>query len=162
MFSLLDTAAHDKIKAKTAAAYGGKENPGLEGEIDSVLGEMVAKIRTKYTASGKTGVAVPMLDFAKMAQYFTLDSITKLAFGHEFGFLRKEEDIHGYLKMLEEVGPSIVLCMSVPFLAKIASSRLVLSLAGPKPGDKTGIGRILPFVAPFSLFDVPLPLITAV
>jgi hypothetical protein len=140
MFSLRNTAAHDKLKAKTAAAYSGKENQSLESEIDFVIAEMVDKIADKYV--GGRGQLVP-LDFARMAQYFTLDSITKVAFGQEFGFLSREEDVHGYIKIIEDIAPLMQLSSEVPMLASIMSSPTVLSLAGPKPEDKDGIGRLM-------------------
>ena len=140
MFSLLNTSAHDKLKAKTAAAYGGKENPALEAEIDSVLIAMIDKIRTKYIPA--SGALVP-LDLARMTQYFTLDSITKIAFGEEFGFLRNEHDMHGYLKIIEDVAPIMHISAEVPMIAKIMSSRFVLGLAGPKHTDTKGMGKLM-------------------
>lgn len=140
MFSLMSTSAHDKLKARTAAAYGGKENLALEMDVDSVLTAMVDKIRAKYIS--KPGVLVP-LDLAKMAQYFTLDSITKIAFGEEFGFLANEKDMHGYLGIIEQVAPVMHLSAEVPALARLMSSPLVLGLAGPKTTDKNGMGKLM-------------------
>lgn len=145
MFSLLSTSAHDKLKAQTAAAYGGKENPSLELDVDSVLVAMIDKIKTKYVSA--SGTIVP-LDLARMAQYFTLDSITKIAFGEEFGFLRNELDMHGYFKIIEDVAPIMHVAAEVPILAKIMSSPLVLALAGPKHTDKKGMGKLMGYVLP--------------
>ena len=85
MLSTLDTATHDRIKAQTAPGYAGKDNPGLEGEINFVLAQMVDKIRSKYATarSGDEKAKKPLLDFASMVQYFTLDSISKVSFGEE-------------------------------------------------------------------------------
>lgn len=148
MFSLRSTVAHDKLKAKTAAAYSGKENPALEMEVDTMLVAMVDKIRTKYLPASSGGL-VP-LDFGRMAQYFTLDSITKIAFGEEFGFLRNEQDMHGYIKTIEDIAPFMQLSSEVPILARIASSPLVLGLAGPKLTDKKGMGRLMKYEAPIT------------
>ncbi|KAK0612494.1 cytochrome P450 [Bombardia bombarda] len=139
MLSITDTPAHDRLKAKTASGYAGKENPGLEGDIDSVLGDMVGLIRDKYArGQGK------LLDLATISQYFTLDSITKVAFGHEFGFLRKEEDVYEWVAMTTELGPAMVTAASIPYLAAIMSTKFMMRITGPKPGDKRGFGRILP------------------
>ena len=140
MFSLRDTVAHDKMKAKTAAAYAGRENPSLEMEVDSVLAEMVDKIRAKYISA--PGKLIP-LDLAKMSQYFTLDSITKIAFGQAFGFLTNERDMFDYMKTIEDVTPFIQTPALVPFLANILSSPIVIKLAGPKYTDKRGMGRLM-------------------
>ena len=38
------------------------------------------------------------MDFAKIAQFFTLDSLTTIAFGYRSGFVTKNEDVYDYLK----------------------------------------------------------------
>jgi hypothetical protein len=151
MFNTLSTATHDKIKAQTAPGYAGKENPGLEGEVDLILAQLVDKIRTKYAGKRRGERSNrPLLDLAIMSQFFTLDSIAKIAFGQEFGLIRKEKDLHGHLKMLEELALTISVASGVPYLRSIMGSKLVLRFAAPKPGDKKGIGRIMPFViSPF-------------
>ncbi|AEO61226.1 cytochrome P450 monooxygenase [Thermothelomyces thermophilus ATCC 42464] len=139
MLSTLDTAAHDRLKAQTAPGYAGKENATLEPDLDAMLGQMTDKIRTKYAAA-TPGDVKPMLDLAMMVQYFTLDSISKLAFGEEFGFLRAEGDIHGYLETVESLAPTTVTILALPFLRDILTSKFMLSLLGPTPKDKRGMG----------------------
>lgn len=149
MFNTLDTATHDRIKAQTAAGYAGKDNPNLEEEIDSVVAEVVSKLRTKYAAkTPQERGKMPMVDLARMAQFFTLDSICKVAFGYEFGHVREERDIYGHIEMFDEVSAPVVLVSGIPLLRAIMASDLVLKLAGPKPGDKKGLGRIMAFVPP--------------
>ncbi|KAJ9144220.1 Cytochrome p450 [Pleurostoma richardsiae] len=140
MFSLRDNAAHDKLKSQTAPGYSGKENPFLEAEVDYVIDEMVQKIRSKYVAG--PGKLVP-LDLAKMCQYFTLDSIGKVAFGQEFGFLGQERDVNHYLQTIEDIAPVMQMCGEIPSLASIVASPLVLRLAGPKVTDTKGLGRLM-------------------
>jgi cytochrome P450 len=143
MFNTLDTAEHDRLKAQTAPGYAGKDNPGLEGEIDAMLAELVGKIRTKYAAE-KPGEVKPHLDMATMAQYFTLDSIAKVAFGQEFGLMREERDLQGHIAMLHEIAPKLTITSIVPWLRAIVGSSFMLRLMGPKPGDKRGVGRMMP------------------
>ncbi|KXX80303.1 Pisatin demethylase [Madurella mycetomatis] len=144
MFSTCDTATHDRLKAQTAAGYAGKDNPHLEAEIDSVVAQMVEKIRTKYAArGGRERSRMPMFDIARMSQYFTLDSIAKVAFGQEFGLIREEKDIYGHIDMLHEVAAPVVFVGGVPYLRAIMGSDFVLAVAGPKPTDKRGLGRIM-------------------
>jgi len=140
MFSLRDNAAHDRLKGLTAPGYAGRENPGLESEVDAVLSDMIAIIRERYIAP--EGKLIP-LDLARMVQYFTLDSITKIAFGEEFGFLRRQEDVHSYIQSIEEMAPMMQTSTEIPALASIVSSPLVLKLMGPKVTDKKGIGRLM-------------------
>ncbi|KAH6855442.1 cytochrome P450 [Chaetomium sp. MPI-CAGE-AT-0009] len=142
MFNTLDTAKHDKLKAQTAPGYAGKDIPTLESDVDLILNVLTSKIRTKYAAVG-SGDRRPMLDLASIAQYFTLDSISKLAFGEEFGLLEAERDIHGHMEMLTEVAPAVNVISVVPYLRTIFGSTFMLKLIGPSPRDKRGLGRIM-------------------
>ncbi|KAL2022953.1 hypothetical protein VTK56DRAFT_4168 [Thermocarpiscus australiensis] len=81
-------------------------------------------------------------DLATMAQYFTLGSIARLAFGQESGLIRAEQDLHGHIAMLYEVARPMVVVSGVPYLRPIMRSSLVLRIAEPKPGDKKGLGDI--------------------
>lgn len=157
MFSLRDDAAHDRLKARTAAAYAGRENPALEAEVDAVLKELVSVIRERYINTGAavagsgsgsgSGTGGPKsLDLAVLSQYFTLDSITKVAFGQAFGFLEREEDVHSYLRGILDIAPVMQMCGEIPALARIVASPLVLSLAGPKLTDKKGVGKLMAYV----------------
>ncbi|KAL1841739.1 hypothetical protein VTJ49DRAFT_6653 [Mycothermus thermophilus] len=146
MFSTLDGAVHDRLKAQTAAGYAGRDNPFLEKDMDYVVGILVEKIKTKYAVRGgeeEGERSKPFLDLATITQYFTLDSIAKLAFGEEFGLVREERDIHGHLAMLHEVTPVLTTVAAVPLLRDIMGSKLVLRLFGPKPTDKKGLGRLM-------------------
>ncbi|KAK4124778.1 cytochrome P450 monooxygenase [Parathielavia appendiculata] len=150
MFSTLDTATHDRLKAQTAPGYTGRDHPTLEAEVDRIVAMMVDRIRSKYAVAGakSTGGAgaeekKPLLDLATMAQYFTLDSISKIAFGEEFGLIREERDIHGHMEIVNEIAAPVVTIAVVPILRAVMGSKLVLKLMGPKPEDKRGVGRML-------------------
>lgn len=174
MFSLRDDVAHDRLKARTATAYAGRENPALEPEVDTVLRELVAVLRatarrqepyqkdgprskdyvpvgpgfgTPGSPTGPTTVRAAAADLAVLAQYFTLDSITRVAFGSAFGFLSRQEDVHAYLQSIREMAAAVIVCAEVPYLARIMSSTLVLRLTGPKLTDKKGVGRLMRCVA---------------
>ncbi|KAK3372602.1 cytochrome P450 [Podospora didyma] len=143
MFSIMETTEHDKVKAKVAAGYGGKEIPGLEGEIiDGMIFLLVHTLRNKYAVTRERKTP-PMLDLASISQYFTLDTITKIAFGQAFGFLTSESDVHGYIQMILDIAPTITMSASIPYLAEIMSSKLVLSVMGPSPRDKKGVGKMM-------------------
>ncbi|CAK7204233.1 hypothetical protein SEUCBS139899_006988 [Sporothrix eucalyptigena] len=143
MFSLRDDVAHDRLKARTAAAYAGRENPALEAEVDAVLKQLIDVIRTRYTTGATPGQPAKPLDLAVMSQYFTLDSITKVAFGQSFGFLEREEDVHSYLQSIQGIAPIMQMSSEVPFLNSIVTSPTILKLGGPKVTDKDGIGRMM-------------------
>lgn len=71
MITVLDPVEHDWLKSKTAAGYSGKDVPGLENEVDSVLCEMIDLLRSKYAADASitcTGTNVnPVVDFARIS-----------------------------------------------------------------------------------------------
>lgn len=98
LVNMLDVKEHDKLKSKMSFGYGGKENPELEAGIDEQVEALVDLIRRKYVSFGS---GLKPLDVARIAQYFTLDSITRIAYGREFGYLATEEDVFGYIRATE-------------------------------------------------------------
>lgn len=86
------------------------------------------------------------LDFTKVAQYFTLDVITDVAFGKAFGFLSKDEDLYGYIKMTEDLVPLMNFMSVLPTLARFLNLRWVKAMIGPSVKDKKGMGRLMALV----------------
>lgn len=97
-------------------------------------------IKRKYVSTPSNRVH---MDFGKAAQYFTLDVITSLAYGFPFGYLEKDEDIHGYIATTEAYVPILVLGTSYPLVHKILSTPWVRRIVGPLPEDKTGMGKLM-------------------
>ncbi|KAF6812059.1 cytochrome p450 [Colletotrichum sojae] len=141
MFTLRDTAAHDKVKAQCAAGYAGKENPSLEGGVDSQILAAVDLVRRKYVSS--TGGEVKPMDLARVTQFMTLDVITEIAYGRAFGYLATDSDLHDYISTSEAAVPYLQLLGEVPWLQKIFLNKFVLGAVGPKPTDKSGIGKLM-------------------
>lgn len=52
MFNLLDTGAHDRLRAKLAGGYSAKENPSLESSVDEQLASLVGLIQSRYISRG--------------------------------------------------------------------------------------------------------------
>ncbi|AEO63946.1 cf4974fb-3452-4ca8-bf80-67d173cbdc92 [Thermothielavioides terrestris] len=140
LFSMIDTAAHDRLKGKLAFGYGGKENPALERDVDEQLARLVGLIRRKYISDNEH---TRPLDLAKAAQYFTMDSITKIAYGREFGFLDADGDVFRAIQSAEEGIPFLVILAEMPLLGRIFTNPWVLKLVGPKKTDTGGLGRML-------------------
>ncbi|KAK9419585.1 putative Pisatin demethylase 7 [Seiridium unicorne] len=91
MFTILDPEQHDKVKAMVAAAPSGRDTPGLESNVDDQVRSLIALIRGKYISSyGK----LRALGLSGISVLFTLDVISKVALGDEFGYLRSEADLH--------------------------------------------------------------------
>lgn len=98
LVNMLDVKEHDRLKAKMSLGYGGKESPELEIGIDEELEALVGLIRRKYISVGSV---LKPFDIATAAQFFTLDAITRMAYGKAFGYLANEEDVFGYMKATE-------------------------------------------------------------
>ena len=144
MLTTDDDELHNEIKAKTAAAYSGKDVPTLEADIDGQLSNFKDLIRRKYLSTA--GKITPM-DLGKTAQYFTMDSITKLAFGREWGFLAADSDINAFIQTIEDMAVFFVLCCDIPWMRRLFLNDLSLMIMGPKDTDPKGMGYMNGFCA---------------
>jgi cytochrome P450 len=82
------------------------------------------------------------VDFARKAQYLTLDIIAAIAFGGEFGFLERDEDVFKYIETTEQTIPLMIMCASFPWISSLIASPLFKPLM-PKKTDTYGLGRIM-------------------
>jgi hypothetical protein len=135
-----DPIAHDKMKAKLIYGYSGKETMGPEAAIDEQIMNLVRLIQDKYIS--KPREFRPLL-WSKTAGLFTLDVISRLALGQEFGCLNRDEDIYCFFDTLRDYLPIVSLTTDVPWLRNIAFSPLFLRLFGPSIKDKKGIGKMM-------------------
>lgn len=166
-FTLRGRVAHDKRKAQVATAYnitGRGDVDLIEPSVDEQVVALVDLLRRKYVgrppkasdtktetdtnapSSPSPPSPSPLLDFGELSSYITMDVITKAAFGEEFGHLRTDSDITGFLTHLRDAWPSVALVTEFPLLRTIMYSRWYLNLFGPKVTDKTGMGRIMSYV----------------
>ncbi len=83
------------------------------------------------------------MDLARKAQYFTLDTITDIAFGQAFGDLVLDEDVHKYIISTEEMLQAIVLMGSVPIFNDLVQIEWVGKLCFPSEKDSIGVGRLI-------------------
>ncbi|KAI0595897.1 cytochrome P450 [Biscogniauxia sp. FL1348] len=146
LLNLMNTAEHDRLKARLAPGYGGKENPSIEAGVDEQIASFAALIRQKYLspASGDGGADhLRPMDLAQKVNYFTLDVITRVAYGREFGYLKTDSDVFNYIAMTEKLVPTITMMAEIPYIGRIALSEAALRLVGPKPTDKEGMGRMM-------------------
>lgn len=82
-------------------------------------------------------------DFAVCASYFTLDVLTKIAFGHSNGFLPNNKDLFDYFKITTAFFPIMELGCNLPAVLKLLHSKWMQALAGPKPTDQVGMGALI-------------------
>jgi hypothetical protein len=137
----MDTAKHDKLKAKLIGGYNGKGSMNLERDVDSQLEVLVNLIKTRYVTSA--GEPTKAMDFAKIARYFTVDTITLAGLGEAWGNLRTESDTFGFMAFADSFMPLAQTISQSPTIRKIMTSPTFLGIAGPKPGDKSPMGRSL-------------------
>ncbi|KXL51350.1 hypothetical protein M433DRAFT_60553 [Acidomyces richmondensis BFW] len=141
--SYVDERKHADIRTRMAPGYAGKENPHLEEDVDEQLLNLFGLLERKYVAKPEQGV-YRIVDISRETSFFTLDVISKIAFGQTFGFLEKDEDPFGYLKNLEQFLPAIIVFGVYTELTKIMKIPLIKS-ALPKSTDKRGLGRVMGF-----------------
>ncbi|KAI0888215.1 cytochrome P450 [Annulohypoxylon maeteangense] len=142
MFITLDPIAHDKTKAQVWPGYSGRDNPNYESDIDSQISNFVSIIRKRYITIAGVGGYRP-LNLAQTVSYFTIDVISKLSIGQEFGCLETETDRHGFIETTHKQLLLIAIAQDVPLVRNIAYSTLGLKIWGPKETDKKGLGRIM-------------------
>jgi hypothetical protein len=119
--------------------YSGKENEALESTIDKQITSFIDLIDSKYISTTST---FRPLDFARIAQFFTLDVISDVAFGRAFGFLTTDSDVHDYIKITEESMPIMMVISVNPWIANLMQTRLFSSLL-PSEKDKLGFGKFI-------------------
>ncbi|KAK3324928.1 cytochrome P450 [Apodospora peruviana] len=140
MLSTTDETVHADLKAKVTPAYSGKDVPGLEPAIDSQIASFKNLVRSKYLSTVTTTKA---MDLGRTAQYFTLDTITKIAFSKEWGFLEANDDFNSFMASFRAGEPLMMLCCDVPWARKIFMNKFMLKLMGPKETDPVGFGAIM-------------------
>ena len=141
--SLVDERQHSELRSRMSPGYAGKDNAHLEKDVDEQLQKFFDLVNSKYLARPEEGV-YRTVDLSRITSFFTLDVISKIAFGHTFGFLERDEDPFGYLKNLEQFLPAIIVFGVYTELTKILKIPL-LKAALPKSTDKRGLGRVMGF-----------------
>lgn len=143
--SFVDERQHADIRSRMAPGYSGKENLTLEQDVDSTLLQMLNLVTEKYLNRPEQGV-FRKIDLSRITSYFTLDVISKVAFGQPFGFLDNDDDPFGYIENLKQFLPAIIVFGVYTELTNILKIPLLKS-ALPKSTDKRGLGRVMGFAA---------------
>jgi len=144
MANTLDTAEHDRLKAKVLPGYQGRDNVDMEGAVDSQVRRLLALVRRKYLSTNRE--ARP-LDFAPLSRFFTIDVVTRLIYGESFGHLDEGEDVHGFVEQIDTAMKVMGIALDVPGVRNVLLSHTFQNNLGPKKGDKWGIGRVMTCVA---------------
>ncbi|KAK6441577.1 hypothetical protein LTR95_002197 [Oleoguttula sp. CCFEE 5521] len=141
--SVIDERIHADLRARMAPGYSGRENVHMEQDVDEKLLGLFDLIDSKYVARPEEGIFRTM-DLSRTTSFFTLDVISKIAFGETFGFLDKDEDPYGYLANLKQFLPAIIWFGVYTELTNILKAPLIKG-ALPKSTDKRGLGRVMGF-----------------
>ncbi|PHH88719.1 hypothetical protein CDD83_7179 [Cordyceps sp. RAO-2017] len=140
MASTLDTAAHDRLRARAAPGYSGRDNPAFEPGVDAQVAALVRLVERRYLTDA---AAFRPPDLARAAQLFALDVITRLLYGREPGCLAADADLDGLIGALDRLVPYLEILGAVPVLARLVQSPLLLRAVGPRAGDASGIGKLM-------------------
>ncbi|KAK1028925.1 hypothetical protein LTS16_020166 [Friedmanniomyces endolithicus] len=141
--SYVDEHKHAAIRTRMAPGYSGKENVHLEADVDEQLLKFLNLVSSKYVAQPEQDI-FRTVDLSQITSYFTLDVISKVAFGQTFGFLDNDEDPFGYLANLAQMLPAIIVFGVYTELTNIMKLPAVKA-ALPKSSDKRGLGRVMGF-----------------
>ena len=141
VFSEQREEQHDELRKKLAAGYAGKENPGMENEIDERIRDLISLIERKYVSTDEEPGR--QMDFGQIAQFFTLDVISGLAFGQPFGDLIVDEDKFDYIKTNEEAFPVMVSMSELREVRSFLEKSSLMKLLAPSAKDKIGFGKVI-------------------
>lgn len=114
----------------------------MEPIIDTIVNQLVLHLRKKTSCTNHAGNP-PVIDLADPIGYFTMDVITRLAFGQEIGFLASDSDVRGLIASIKKSLKAYTVPLAVPWLRDIFLGRSFLALFGPKPTDQSGVGLLI-------------------
>lgn len=111
----------------------------MEQDIDKRLLQLYDLIEAKYISTERD---FRPMDLSRTLSFFTLDVISTIAFGQEFGFLERDDDPFGYIANLQEFLPAIIVFGAYTELQKLMRFPLLKPFL-PKSTDKRGLGRVM-------------------
>ncbi|SPO06076.1 related to pisatin demethylase (cytochrome P450) [Cephalotrichum gorgonifer] len=139
VLSQRDDELHNVLRTKMSAGYSGKEVDALEYKVDRNIVALINLLGEKYVST--PGNPRPV-DFGPMAQYFTLDVISDIAYSEPFGCLASDSDILGYIQAVNESIPMVMLFSAMPRLNWILQSAIMKRFL-PSDRDQLGFGRLM-------------------
>lgn len=119
----------------------------MEPIVDKLLNTLVQHFRTKIASAEGSG-NLPVVNLDIVVNYFTMDVITRIAFGRELGCLESDSDVHRALGTMSAALKRYTIPLSIPWLRDITTGRLFIKFFGPKPTDKTGLGVMMGYLLP--------------
>lgn len=142
LFTTRDPQEHDRLKARLAPGYSGRDTPHLEEAVDQQVKSLVSLIRRKYL-SDPSSSNFRKLPLINVLSYLALDVISKVALGTEFGCCASDCDPYHFYKGLAKHLPLMTLTSEVPWMRAIISSPTFLKYFGPKETDPDALGPLM-------------------
>lgn len=102
----IDEGKHANMRNRMSPGYSGKENLHLEQDVDELVLQMLDLIQSHYVSRSDDGLFRTM-DLSQITSYFTLDVISKIAFGQSCGFMALNDDLFGYMENLKTFLPAV-------------------------------------------------------
>jgi hypothetical protein len=90
------------------------------------------------------------MDVAVLAQYFTLDVVSTIGWGESFGNLEADRDVHGYVAMLTNGMPKMMVLCLLPTPLKIMQSSLVRRFMDDDQ-EVVGFGKFVTYATQLTL-----------
>ena len=85
------------------------------------------------------------VDWGQLASFYSIDSITDIAFSQPLGNLEADEDKFDFLKTTEASMPMLLTFTCFTELLTILQSKIVVKLLAPTPDDPSPFGRVMGF-----------------
>jgi len=133
LLSQTDEEQRNKLRSQMVVGYSGKDVDDLEEKIDNNIIRLVELI-DKYATAGKP------FDFGDKASFFTLDTISDIAFGEPFGDLITDSDVYDYMTELKKSITFIATATTLPWLMKLMKLPYFSSFT-PNETDVKGFGK---------------------
>jgi cytochrome P450 len=102
MFSTRSEERHTELRRIMRAGYDGKENERLEVDIEAGIAGFIDLIEREYVFANGKG---KLMDLAAVSQFWSMDTMGRLAFGQELGDCKDNRDNFGFIKAVQESVP---------------------------------------------------------
>ncbi|KAK3389959.1 cytochrome P450 [Podospora didyma] len=141
ILSTMNDQKHKELRRMEHRGYAGLDFGGFEAGLNEMLAAFIELIQRKYIS---TGIESRPMEFAHRTQFFTLDVISKLAYGQPFGCIAQDRDIFNYIAQTEWALPFVAVFTTLPALNTL-KDRWPLSAFMPHEKDTFGLGCMMGF-----------------
>lgn len=83
------------------------------------------------------------MDWAHIAQYFTIDVLTDITFSKPFGYLKVNSDLHHDILTVRAYMPVLELRCNIPFINTLLGKSFLTKLIMPVALDRFGFGPMI-------------------